>query len=252
MPAGTIPAGRATVDYATANDTATSGSDYAQTSGTTTAFTSGDCAGQEKTITVNVNGDSTFEPTETFVVNLSNPTNTTAITDSQGVGTIENDDTPPIISIDSVSAAEGNTGTKTFAFTVSLSNPASTQVSVNYATSAGATNPATAGSDYVATSGTLNFAPGDTTATVNVTVNSDVVYDLNETFDVTLSAPSANATLAGGTSVGVGTITNDEAKPTICRLAARRFGASFADERLRVQLHRGRAPAVEAGVIRCD
>ena len=52
--------------------------------------------------------------------------------------------------------------------------------------------------------------------------------------------------------VDLGQASFDEAKPTICRLAARRFGASFADERLRVQLHRGRAPAVEAGVIRCD
>ena len=52
--------------------------------------------------------------------------------------------------------------------------------------------------------------------------------------------------------VDLGQASFDEAKPTICRLAARRFGASFADERLCVQLHRGRAPAVEAGVIRCD
>lgn len=212
---GTIPAGGATVDYATAGVTATAPSDFVATSGTTTAFTAGDCAAQTKIVSVTVNGDDTFEPTETFVVNLSNPTNTTAITDSQGVGTIENDDTPPIISIGSVTAAEGNTGTKTFAFSVSLSNPASTQVSVNYATGPGAANPATAAVDYVGTSGTLNFAPGDTTATVNVTVNGDVVFENNETFNVTLSAPSANATLAGGTSVGVGTITNDDTRPTI-------------------------------------
>jgi hypothetical protein len=212
---GTIPGGGASVDYATANVTATAGSDYVAIPTTSAAFNAGDCAGQTKTVDVTVNGDDTFEPNETFVVNLSNPTNTTAITDSQGVGTIENDDTLPIISIASVAAAEGDTGTKTFAFSVTLSNAASTQVSVNYATGVGATNPATAGTDYVGTSGTLNFAPGDKTATVNVTVNSDVVFELNETFNVTLSAPSANATLAGGTSVGVGTINNDDTRPTI-------------------------------------
>lgn len=210
---GTVPVGGASVTYTTANVTATAGTDY-DAATNTLSFTAGDCSGQTQNIQVTVNGDDTYEPNETFAVDLSNPTNNTAITDSQGVGTIENDDGLPIISIASVSAAEGDTGTKTFAFEVTLSNPASTTITVDYATSAGASNPATAGVDYVSTSATLNFAPGDKTATVNVTVNGDGIYELDESFNVTLSMPSANATLAGGTSVGVGTIANDETKPT--------------------------------------
>jgi len=84
-----------TVNYATANGTATSGSDHAATSGTLT-FSPGITT---QTITVNVNGDTTVEPNETFVVNLSVPSNATIAT-AQGTGTIVNDDagTPAVAS----------------------------------------------------------------------------------------------------------------------------------------------------------
>lgn len=199
--------GSADISYATANGTATAGSDYVTKSDTLTFNT---CPSTQN-VTIAVNGDDVFEPNETFTVNLSNPTNNTGIVDSQGVGTIQNDDTAPAVSINTPSAiSEGNTGTKTLAFTVTLSKSASTNVTVNYATSNGT---ATAGSDYVSASGTITFLPGDTSETVNVTVNGDLVFEANETFNVTLSAASANATL--GTTVGVGTINNDDTKPTI-------------------------------------
>lgn len=81
-----------TVDFATADDTATAPSDYQQTNGTLT-FEPGQTS---KEVTVPVNGDTTDEPDETFFVNLSSPTNAT-ISDAQGVGTIEDEDeaTPP-------------------------------------------------------------------------------------------------------------------------------------------------------------
>jgi len=78
-----------TVNYATADNTAVAGSDYAATSGTVT-FTPGQ---QSRTVSVSINGDTTFEPNETFFVNLTSPTNAT-ISDSQGVGTIVDDDAP--------------------------------------------------------------------------------------------------------------------------------------------------------------
>jgi large repetitive protein len=199
----------ATVAYATANGTATAGSDFVTTSGTLTFNT---CPSTQN-VSVTVNGDAVFEPNETFTVNLSNATGNTGITDSQGVGTIQNDDTAPIISIATPTPiTEGNTGTKTLSFTVTLSKAASTAVTVSYATS-NAT--ATAGSDYVSASGTVTFAAGDTSETVNVTINGDTVFEPNETFNVTLSNASANATLVGGTSTAVGTINNDDARPTI-------------------------------------
>ena len=73
-------------------------------------------AGQTSaTFTVAVTGDRLAEPTETFAVNLSAPTNAT-IADGQGVGTILDDE--PRISINNVSKSEGNGGTTTFTFTV--------------------------------------------------------------------------------------------------------------------------------------
>src|SRR5947208_2059678 len=79
--------GTSTVNYATADGTATAPSDYTATNGTLT-FNSGDTT---KTITVKVSGDTTDEPDETFFVNLSAPSGAT-INDGQGKGTIKNDD----------------------------------------------------------------------------------------------------------------------------------------------------------------
>jgi predicted extracellular nuclease len=77
------------VSYATANGTATTaGGDYQATSGTL-SFAVGEAS---KTVTVLVNGDTTFEPNETLVLNLSNATGPAVIVDGQGVGTIQNDD----------------------------------------------------------------------------------------------------------------------------------------------------------------
>jgi glucose/arabinose dehydrogenase len=194
-----------TVNYATANDTATAGSDYSANSGTVT-FDPGQTS---KPVSVSVNGDTTFEPNETFNVNLSGATNAT-ISDSQGVGTINNDDAQPTISINDVSVAEGNSGTSALGFTVSLSNPSSQTITVNYATQEGT---AQVGSDFVhIPGGTVTFTPGQTSQPVSVTINGDTTFEANETVDVNLSGQT-NATIGDGQ--GVGTITNDDAQPTI-------------------------------------
>ena len=81
-----------TVNFATADASATAGSDYQAANGTLT-FNPGDIT---KTIAITINGDTTNEENETFLVNLSNPVNATT-SDSQGVGTIVNDDTPVLL-----------------------------------------------------------------------------------------------------------------------------------------------------------
>jgi hypothetical protein len=94
------------------------------------------------------------------------------------------------------------------AFTISLSSANVLPVTVNYATgSVGDT--AVAGSDYTAASGTVTFAPGETTKTVLVQTRDDSVIELPETFTVTLSSPVVG-TLADGT--GVGTIRDNDTK----------------------------------------
>jgi len=149
------------------------------------------------------------EPDQTFTVNLSSPTNAT-ISDAQGAGTIVNDDSAAL-GINDVSVTEGNSGTTTATFTVTLS-PTSTQtVTVAYATADGT---ATAGSDYLANSGTLTFAPGVGTQSISVTVNGDVTVEPDEMFVVNLSG-ATGATISD--AQGTGTITNDEAAlgPTV-------------------------------------
>ena len=115
--------------------------------------------------------------------------------------------TQPSLTINNVSVTEGNSGTRTATLTVTLT-PASTQtVTVSYATADGT---ATAGSDYVAKSGTLTFAAGATTQPIVVTVNGDTTFEPNETFFINLSG-ATNATI--GDAQGVGTIVNDDAAP---------------------------------------
>lgn len=113
----------------------------------------------------------------------------------------------PSLSVNSVSANEGNSGLTPFNFTVTLSAAASNTVTVNYATANGT---AIAGSDYTATSGTLTFAAGETTKTVTVNVIGDAFIENDETFTLNLSG-ATNATIA--TAAGTGTIINDD-QPT--------------------------------------
>jgi parallel beta-helix repeat protein len=81
------------VSYATANGTASAGSDYSPAAGTL-FFTPG-TTGQP--LSVQVLGDAAVETDETFLVNLSGPTNAT-LGDAQGVGTIGDDDAPSLSS----------------------------------------------------------------------------------------------------------------------------------------------------------
>ncbi|MCB1582862.1 MAG: hypothetical protein KDI92_07345 [Xanthomonadales bacterium] len=193
------------VNFATANATATAGSDYVATSGTL-AFTTGGALTQN--VTVVINGDTTVELNETFQVNLSNPTNGATITDAQAIGTINNNDSASI-TINDVNVAEGNAGTVLMSFSVNLSAAVDTNVSVNVAT---ADNTATSVSgDYLTSNGTLTFTAGTTSSSTSVSVNGDSLVELNETFFVNLSGLAAsgrNVTIAD--NQGVGTINNDD------------------------------------------
>lgn len=194
-----------TVNYATADDSATTtDGDYGALASTPISFAPGETT---KTITVSINGDNTFEANETFNVNLSGAVNAT-IADGTGVGTITNDDAPPTLAIDNVTLAEGDSGTTNATFTVMLSAVSGQTVTVDFATSNGSATSA----DYTATSGTLTFTPGTTTQTITVPVVGDLLNEVNETFNVTLTNPS-NATLFD--ELGVGTINNNDAVPTV-------------------------------------
>ena len=196
-----------TVAYATSTSKgigkATAGADYLSTSGTLT-FAPGETA---KTITVSVVGDTAQELDETFLVTLASPSGAT-LADAQATGLIDDDDSggggPVTVSIADASGTEGNKATRSLSLLVSLSAPAAAPVTVTATTSDGT---ATAPADYTARSATVTIPAGSTSQAFIVTVRGDMVAEPNETFVVTLSAPSG-ATIADGTATA--TIVNDD------------------------------------------
>lgn len=113
--------------------------------------------------------------------------------------------TPPILSVAHAATAEGNSGTKTLDFSISLSEPSTTLVKFNIATS---NETASAGSDYVAKNlSNQTIAIGQVSYTFSVVINGDTTVEGNETFFVTLS----NITGAtSNTSEAQGTILTDD------------------------------------------
>jgi hypothetical protein len=188
-----------TVAWTTADGTAAAGSDYQAANGTLT-FAPGETS---KTVTVLVNGDRVPEPNTTFFVNLSNP-NYGAIADGQGVGTIRDDE--PRISIGDATKREGRKNATHFTFTVTLSVAYDQAVTVSFATANGSAT--AADGDYVARTGTLTFAPGETSKTITITVQGDSKRESNETFYLDLFGLSSNALFTKNR--GLGAILNDD------------------------------------------
>ena len=110
-----------------------------------------------------------------------------------------------LLGIDTVELTEGNAGTTPFVFTVALSEASASPVTVDFATRNGT---AVAGGDYIATSGSLTFAPGELTKQVTVLVNGDTTVEEIELFFVDLSN-AGGATI--GDAEGLGRIFNDDA-----------------------------------------
>jgi uncharacterized protein YkwD len=110
----------------------------------------------------------------------------------------------PTIAISNIAIAEGNAGNTTLNFAVNLSNPSLKLVTVNYAT---ADQTAVAGSDFMATNGTLNFAPGETSKNIAVSITGDLSIEDAETFTLNLTA-AVNSVI--GKAQAIGTILNDD------------------------------------------
>jgi chitinase len=192
-----------TADRGTGVGYATAGKDYTATSGTASMTNNGcRCA----TVPVLILGDHINEGTETFLVKLSIPVGGT-IARAQGIGTIYDNDGPPSVVVTDVSGLEAG-GSLTF--DVLLTRATVGTVTTDYTTTDGT---ALAGSDFTAKSGTLTFAPGDTSKLFPVTIIDDSLAEDDETFTLNLS----NAT--GGIAIvdpqGVGTIVNDDPDPIV-------------------------------------
>jgi len=181
--------------------------DFATPNTATTGAKDGNAAGNRSAIAATVS-DISIASGATFCVRW-NDFNASGADDGLAVDdfSITVAGTPlPGLSINDVTQVEGNSGTTTYSFTVSLSAPAPVGgVSFDIAT---ASDSATSGVDFVAKSLTGQTIPqGASTYTFDVLVNGDTALEINETFLVALSnATGANIADASGT----GTITNDD------------------------------------------
>ena len=193
-----------TVDYFTADGTATADVDYLAGSGTIT-FAPGETS---KTVTIAVTGDNLDEVNETFWLNLDNATNA-VISELQGTLTIVDDDDAPVAAVNEVSIIEDGIESSLAAFTVSLNNPSGKEITLDYTTVDGT---AVAEVDYIANSGTITFAPGETTKTIEVEIIADTLDEINEAFGLELTNPN-NVTL--GTTETTATITDNDEPPII-------------------------------------
>jgi hypothetical protein len=121
---------------------------------------------------------------------------------SQMTATIVDDE--PRVRINGVSKNEGNNGTTSFVFTVTLSVASGAPVSVNFAT---ADSGGRAPDDYEARSGALDFAPGPTSRTITVNVKGDRTREPEEVFYVNLSGATGAVIQSGQ---GIGVVRNDD------------------------------------------
>lgn len=180
----------------TANGTAVAPGDFTARSNRTLSFAPGTTV---QTFAVVTRADTLAEATENFLVLLSAPSNATLAV-AQGVGTLTNvgqTGGTPALSINSVSAPEGDLAT----FTVSLSAPGTQVVTVLVNTANGS---AVVPGDFVARNAvTLSFPIGTTSQAFTVSTLADALVEGNEIFTVTLSSPT-NATIA--VAQGVATI----------------------------------------------
>lgn len=184
-----------TVNWATADGTAIAGSDYIGASGSL-SFAPGEMT---STFQIGILGDADEEPDETLNIVLSQ-TAGAPIARASALMTLRNDDFTPGFRVAGNSIIEGDSGTsRNLAFLVTLSPPAAVAVSVNYATTAGT---ATTPDDFSTISGTLVFAPGETTQTLEVPVAGDDIPEPIETFTLSLSNPTGGALIRSAAATG--------------------------------------------------
>ncbi|HKP69513.1 MAG TPA: FG-GAP-like repeat-containing protein, partial [Pyrinomonadaceae bacterium] len=187
--------------YTTADGTAIAGSDYNAANNTILNIQPG---ATSASVGILVTGDNVFEPNENFFVNLTEPLNV-SLSDTQAIGTINNDDAVPVLSIFGTFGPEGDSGVTNLNVNLHLSNPTSLPVTVNVLTSDGTAI------------GNRDFVPSDTQVTIpamvqdftaQVQVMGDVVNEPNENFFVNIYNVTNATTQQTQSSV---TIVDDDA-----------------------------------------
>ncbi|WP_299690007.1 Calx-beta domain-containing protein [Hydrocarboniphaga sp.] len=206
-------AGAISVAYATANGTATAGSDYGASSGTL-SWADGD--NTAKTISVAVIDDAAAEATETVTLSLSSPGGgaTLGSTRNATLSITDNDSAPGSLALSSAAYSLAENG-GSVTITVTRSGGSNGAASVDYASANGS---AAAGSDYTAKSGTLTWASRDAASkTFTIVIANDTLSESNETLQVRLSAASGAS--LGSPATATVTINDDDTSTAAGNLA---------------------------------
>ncbi|WP_417392204.1 Calx-beta domain-containing protein [Gimesia sp.] len=170
-----------TVDFMTSDLIATLADyDYEFRSGSITFAADPDATRQTETIEITVYGDTNFEADEQFVVNLLNSSTGTILKNNSALVWIEDDEYTDV----RIDNTEINENEGTASITVSLSQPASEEIMVDYAT---ADLSALAGSDYQSASGSITFTLGEQTKTITVPLINNPTTEFDETFLINLT-----------------------------------------------------------------
>ena len=203
--------GDVTVNWSTADGTATSGdNDYTSQSGSV-VIPSGSTAPVSLPAIATHDDSKYSNPNETFGVRITGVSGAGSISTSNGTVTITEASEPPYIHVDDATDWEGNI----LHFVVhKTGTPSESNASADWATGAFGGNPATGGSscatpgvDYISASGTVSFGPGgDATQDLYITTCDDSDAEFNETFTINLTNPQG-AQLGVG---GLGTIKDND------------------------------------------
>jgi hypothetical protein len=196
-----------TAQYTTVDGTAAQPGDFTAVSGTLT-FVAGD-TGED--VSVALADDAVYELSEQFTVRLSAPSGAT-VPVADATVTVTDEDTAgrPSFSVDPVTGttvAEGDTA----AYTVELSAAALTDTTFDVTLTGGTAT----GADYTAPSATVTIGAGDTSATVEVPIVDDSVYEGSETRTLGVALAGGESDVTGSAQSRTITISDDEAVPTI-------------------------------------
>ncbi len=191
-----------TVNYATSDNTANSGSDYNATTGILT-FNAGETSG---TITVPITGDLMLEADETFTVTLSSPSAFGIIVDGTAIGTIQNNDVAAV-TLTNKSGAEDAGG---ILVTARLDNPVQGGFTVNARTAEGTAR--TLDNDFTQLSGVvLTFAgTAGEEQTFTITPTADTKVEATEVLTARLGNLSGTSLAVNTSSAAQVYITNDD------------------------------------------
>lgn len=200
--------GTASVSYATANGTATAGSDYTATaSPPALSWAAGE--GGIKTISVPITDDAVDEPTESFTLALSSPSNNVSGQTTPIIGsplTVQITDNDAVTVSFSAASQTVNEGVGTVTVTATRTGATTFDITVPYTVSGTATNPA----DHNAANGSITILAGSSSGSATFTVTDDSLDEPDETVIFTMGTPSGGDVSSAAPATHTVTITDND------------------------------------------